>query len=66
MYRRKTGASALVGYDLGVTLCHISGEIGRQVGLLIHRRGKVARVIVGTPAEIVIPDLSRVRVGGGR
>jgi len=36
------------------------------VGLLIDRRGKVAWVMVGAPAEIMIPNLTRVRSGPGR
>ncbi len=66
MYRRKVNVDEIIGHDLGVTLCGISREINRQVGLLIDQRGKVTHVIVGTPGEIVIPDLSRTRSGGGR
>jgi len=66
LYRRKVNVDEIIGHDLGVTLCGISREINRQVGLLIDQRGKVAHVIVGTPGEIVIPDLSRTRSGGGR
>lgn len=56
----------IIGYDLGVTLCQISREIGRQAGLLLDRRGRVEHVIVGTPAEIFIPELTRARAGSGR
>lgn len=43
-----------------------SSETGRQVGLLIHRSGKVESVIVGDHDRIVIPALSRVRTSGSR
>ena len=49
-----------------MTICSISREIGRQVGVLIDRKGKVEYVIAGSPDEIVIPDLKRVRKGTGR
>ena len=48
------------------TLCQISFEINRQIGLLIHRSGKVESVIVGTFNGIMIPSLSLVRTAGGR
>jgi len=56
----------IIGYELGVTLCQISRQIGRQAGLLLDRRGRVDRVIIGTPSEIFIPDLTRARAGPGR
>ncbi len=37
-------------------------EIGRQVGLILSRRGEIDFVIVGNDREILIPDLSRYRV----
>lgn len=41
-------------------------ETGRQVGLLVNRRGQVEAVIVGTSREIVIPPLKRFRTGRQR
>lgn len=48
------------------TLCELSHEIGRQIGLIVNRRGEVAYVIVGDDREIVIPDLSSYRLGQQR
>jgi GTP-binding protein HflX len=47
-------------------LALISHEIGRQVGLLIDRRGRPQMVIVGDPSSILIPDLGRLRQSPGR
>ncbi len=44
----------------------LTQETGRQVGLLVNRRGRVEAVIVGTPKEIVIPPLKRFRTGRQR
>ncbi len=44
----------------------LTQETGRQVGLLVNRRGHVEAVIVGTPKEIVIPPLKRFRTGRQR
>jgi len=47
-------------------MTEISRDIGRQIGLLVDRRGEILNVIVGSPQEIMIPDLSRFRTGLGR
>ncbi|MFQ5893544.1 MAG: GTPase HflX, partial [Nitrospinota bacterium] len=47
-------------------LAALTRETGRQVGLLVNRRGRVETVIVGTPTEIVIPPLKRFRTGRQR
>ncbi len=44
----------------------LSTELNRQIGLLIHRSGKVETVIVGDHDRIVIPVLNNVRTSGGR
>lgn len=47
-------------------LCLLSREINRQIGLLVHRSGKVESIIVGDYSRIVIPQLGHVRSSGGR
>jgi len=42
-------------------LTEISSEIGRQIGILVNRKGSVEYVIVGDQRGILIPDLSRHR-----
>lgn len=44
----------------------ISSEIGRQLGILVNRKGNVEYVIVGDQRGILIPDLSRHRGGPTR
>ncbi len=56
----------IIGADMARTLCRISHELNRQVGLLIHRSGKIETVIVGTFGGIMIPQLSLIRSAGGR
>jgi GTP-binding protein HflX len=41
----------------------VSREIGRQVGILLNRRGEVERVIVGDARQLVLPDIGRARAG---
>ena len=48
------------------TLCQISSELNRQLGLLVQRSGKVEAVIVGTHTQVMIPHLESSRASGGR
>jgi len=59
---------ALGGYttDQARELAAISHGIGRQIGLLIDRKGRPDMVIVGTPNAIFIPEMDRARLGSGR
>jgi GTP-binding protein HflX len=66
LYRRRIPAGQAITWDLAKRLCGISGDIGRQVGLIVDRRGQVIYVIVGNDREIVIPDLSGFRLGRHR
>ncbi len=48
------------------TLTSISGDIRRQIGLLVDRAGKIDSIVVGNEREIVIPDLSKFRLDRSR
>lgn len=56
----------IITAEMARTLCQVSAEVNRQIGLLIHRSGKVESVIVGDFSGIMIPQLSTVRASGGR
>ena len=56
----------ILGRDLARAMASLTVELNRQIGLLIHRSGKVETVIVGDHDRIVIPALSQVRTAGGR
>lgn len=47
-------------------LAALSRVLGRQIGLIIDRQGKVDTVILGEPGSILIPELPRGRSGPGR
>lgn len=44
----------------------LSTELNRQIGLIIHRSGKVEFVILGDYNRIEIPVLNKIRSAGGR
>ncbi len=56
----------IIGADLARSICQLSLELNRQIGVLIHRSGKIESVIVGDFSGIMIPQLSQVRTAGGR
>ncbi len=64
--RRKIPPGHLITWEAARLLVEISSEIGRQIGLLIERRGEVRYVLVGDARSIFIPDLRRERAGGQR
>ncbi|PLY02636.1 MAG: GTPase HflX [Desulfuromonas sp.] len=63
IYRRKLPSDEVVTGDLARYLSELSLELGRQLGILVDRRGEIKYVIVGDDREIVIPDISHFPKG---
>ncbi len=66
LYRRRIPPGDLISPELARDMALLSHALGRQVGLLINRRGKIATVIVGDAQGIVIPALETYRIAPGR
>jgi len=66
LYRRRVDPDTVVSTELAREMGRVSGELNRQVGVLIDRTGKIEQVIVGDHKKIVIPALPHIRVAGGR
>lgn len=47
-------------------LTELSFDLGRQVGILVNRRGEIAYVVVGNQKEITLPALDDYRLGHRR
>ncbi|HXV37904.1 MAG TPA: GTPase HflX [Myxococcota bacterium] len=56
----------VVSQELARELAEVSFEIGRQVGVLVDRRGEVTHVMCGDSSSIELPDWGRLRAGPGR
>jgi GTPase len=65
-YRRRVDAEQVVSPELARHLAEVSFEIGRQVGVLIDRKGDVQHVIVGDARKLDLPDVGRGRAGSHR
>jgi len=66
LYQRRIPPAEIVNPEFARQLSEISHEIGRQVGVLIDRKGHVEHVIVGDATKIVLPALDRSRLGHSR
>ncbi|MEZ4399644.1 MAG: GTPase HflX [Kofleriaceae bacterium] len=66
LYRRRVAPAEIVSAELATTLCELSFELHRQVGVLLDRRGTVTHVMVGDASKIVLPDVGRWRGAAGR
>jgi GTPase len=66
MYQRRIPPGQIVTPEFARQLTEISHEIGRQVGVLIDRKGHVTDVVVGDATKIVLPAQDRSRLGHSR
>jgi GTPase len=65
-YRRRSDARSVVSPELARHLCEVSLETGRQIGVLLDRKGDVQSVIVGDARKLELPDVGRGRAGESR
>ncbi|MGH9803494.1 MAG: GTPase HflX, partial [Blastocatellia bacterium] len=66
MYQRRIPATEIVTQEFARQMTEISHEIGRQVGVLVNRKGHVETVVVGDASQIVLPAQDRSRLGKSR
>ncbi len=66
LFRRRLPPDRLITHELARELCELSHETGRQVGVLVDRRGSIGHVMVGDARSIELPDWGRIRAGLGR
>lgn len=63
---RRVPAEQIVSAELARQLSEISHETGRQIGVLLNRKGQVEYVMVGNAKQIEMPDFGRARVSADR
>jgi len=66
LYQRRLSPQDIVSPELARTLTELSREVGRQIGILVDRRGKIEDVLVGDARQIMMTDMGRYRVGRSR
>ncbi|MBI5179423.1 MAG: GTPase HflX [Nitrospinae bacterium] len=66
IYRRRIPPGLLITDELLLYLSRLSRELGRQLAVLIDRKGKITHVVAGNDHQIVIPNLGQRRVAEKR
>lgn len=66
MYTRRIPPHEIITQEFARQLTEISHEIGRQVGVLVDRKGHINSVIVGDATQIVLPVMDRSRLAASR
>ncbi|MCA9570714.1 MAG: GTPase HflX [Myxococcales bacterium] len=66
LYRRTVLPREVVSPALARELTGLSRQVGRRIGLLIDRQGKVDKVVVGDAHRVFLPDLGPRRAGAAR
>ncbi|MFP2912023.1 GTPase HflX [Pyxidicoccus sp. 3LFB2] len=62
-WRMRVRPEEVTSPELAWHLSQISRETGRQIGVLLNRRGEVEHVIVGNAYKLELPEVGRVRAG---
>lgn len=62
-FHKRVSPTAIINPPLAQHIAAISSEIGRQIGVLINRRGQIEFVFVGDAKRIYLPDIGRQRAG---
>lgn len=66
LYQRKIPQSEVVSLDFARELVAVANSVGKQIGVLVNRQGKIEEVIIGSREILYLPDLGRYRFGSGR
>ena len=66
LFNRRFPAEDVYTIEQARELALLSRALGRQVGLLIDRKGRVQMVLVGEAGSILVPELPRGRTGQER
>ena len=66
LFNRRVPPAEIVSPELARQMSELSHETGRQIGVLLNRKGQVEYVMVGDAKRIWMPDFKRVRVGADR
>jgi len=66
LFNRSLPKDELVSLSFARELLQVASAIGRRVGVLVNREGRIEEVIVGTREILYLPDLGRYRLGSGR
>jgi GTPase len=66
LFTRRIEKEEIISLDLARELYNLAEKLGRRIGLLISREGRIEQVVLGKKDILYLPDLGRYRFGRGR
>lgn len=67
MLRRKIPPERPITQELARELAQLAHSMGKQIGLIVNRKGEVTHVIAGTYDQVSLPNFVwRIKFGGGQ
>lgn len=63
LYRRRVAPDKVLSPELAKTMCQLSQDIRRPIGVVVTRRGLVQEIIVGTELTLTPTTLAKFRAG---
>ncbi|PYS88788.1 MAG: GTPase HflX [Acidobacteria bacterium] len=63
---RRVPSDQIISQELARQMSELSNETGRQIGILLDRKGHVEYVMVGNAKQIEMPDFGRTRAATDR
>jgi len=66
LYKRRLSSTEYQSPELSRRMTELSRQVNRQVGLVVDRRGRIDKVLVGDAHQLFIPELGRSRAGSAR
>lgn len=64
--QKRVQRDLIINPEMARSLCRLSSELNRQIGVLVHRSGKIESIIIGDFNQIMIPQIGHIRATGGR
>lgn len=66
MYNRRVRAHDVISVEMAGAMCRFSQETGRQLGVLLGRKGIPEHIFIGDATRLWLPEFGRIRAGRGR
>jgi GTP-binding protein HflX len=66
LYNKKVPIHEVSTQEVTRVLVEVSHKTGRQIGILVDRKGIIRFVVVGDATKIMLPDIGRARAAQGR
>jgi len=66
LVERRLDKEEVVSLEFARELFNVASQLGRRIGALVSREGRVEEICIGSKEILYLPDLGRYRLGRGR